>query len=240
MSKLAFLVKNLFDYETVIPPPQNLPGNLHSIYLTDTTLNADKALALGWNEAIVTRDFLDLELKQQRRLAIGYINAYPGKFIHDADKFDIVFLSDSNIIRMFDEYRDFVNACDIQNCLFVTSGYYQGHRDNIIAECAASLQPRWHYFHESMKNRVQEYCEFFKQNSIDVNHVSVCSAKYFAWNLKHPSYTQLSTEFYQEQVIHQQGNIILSYLAQKYPQLIQEYKLVTCTNGAVAGHNYDG
>lgn len=240
MPKLAFLVKNLFNYETVIPPPQNLPGYLHSIYLTDTVLNADKALALGWNEAIVTTDFLDLESKQQRRLAIGYINAYPGKFILDADKYDMIFLSDSNIIRMFDEYTDFVNACDIKNCLFVTSGWYQNQRDNIVAECAASIQPRWNYFHESMKSQVQEYCEFFKQNSIDVNRVSVCSAKYFAWNLKHQSYTMLSTEFYKEHIIHQQGNIILSYLTQKYPQLVQEYKLVTCTNGAIAGHNYDG
>jgi hypothetical protein len=236
----AFFVKNLFNYETIIAPPVNLPSHMHSIYLTDSSANAERALTLGWKEVIVTTQFSNLEHKQHRRLSIAYINAYPGKFVPNAERFDLFFVSDSNILRLFDEYIDFVNSCNDQYCLFVTSGWYHGQRDNILSELVASLaQPRWSYFHQSMRVRVEEYCEFFKQQSKNVYQVSVCSAKYFGWNLKHPYYLQLSTEYYNEHLLHLQGNITLSYLKERHPQLVQEHKLIAVSNGAVSNHNFE-
>ena len=44
-----FFVKNLYNYEKVIPPPSNLPKNLKTVYITDTEENKIKALNLGWD-----------------------------------------------------------------------------------------------------------------------------------------------------------------------------------------------
>jgi hypothetical protein len=227
----VFLVKNLFDYEEVIPPPLNLPKDMISVYLTDSVKNANYAKKLGWDYSIVTDKFIGIIDKFKRRQAIAYINCFPHKFINI--KFNFIFVCDSNILHLWENYNDYVSKCTNDKVLFITSGYYKGSRDTLNSEIYASNIERWSYNWDSILNRGLYYLSKMKESP------SVCSAKYIGWNINHPKYKEISDAMYNEHLVHLQGNVILTYMSEIYKNDIFNYKCIfNYRGGKLNKHKY--
>lgn len=183
-----FLVKNLFDYEEVIPPPSNLT-NMITVYITDSDHNVELAKSFGWNIVKKTDKFLNLTEKFERRIAIGYINSYPHKIVPEILDYDFVFVCDSNIKSIWLEYETFINSCSSDKALFITSGSYKSNEDTITLELDRSLTSlRWSYNHNNILECTNRYKSELTDNNIDPDSLSVVSAKYIGWNLKHEKY----------------------------------------------------
>jgi len=71
-----FLVKNLYNYEKVIPPPTNLSKDMTTAYLTDSDYNCEIAKSMGWDIVKKTDLFLETVGKFERRVHVGFINSF--------------------------------------------------------------------------------------------------------------------------------------------------------------------
>jgi hypothetical protein len=234
-----FLVKNFFNYEKVIPPPENLPKNLKSVYVTDNEENYLLAKNLGWDIVKKTDLFLNITDKFERRKCVAYINSFPLKVVPEIDDANFVFICDSNIVRLWDLYENFVNSCDDKYSLFLTSGYYSENRDNILKECYEScLNERWAYNHDQIRNCTQRYIDELLEKKINLNTLSIVSAKYFGWNLKSQDYKFLSEILYEEYCKNLQGNIILTYMSGIYSNKIYNYHCNDYRGGILNAHNF--
>lgn len=211
-----FLVKNLYGYEIVIPPPTNLPENLITYYVTDNETDALKAKNLGWNYVYVTKKFLEITDKFERRKSVAYINSFPHEFIYDTIKYDLIFICDSHIITLWSNYSDFISKCDKKYALFLTNGYYKQSRNTITSEIIHSNRKRWDYNYDKIKLNGDLYVNHLNELGINLNDLGVCSAKYIGWNPSHESYSLLTNKLYEEYTKHLQGNIILTYLSGIY------------------------
>lgn len=239
-----FLVKNFFNYEKILPVPSDLPTELITVYLTDNDETAKIAKEIGWDYSVVNKDYLNITDSMEIRKVIAKINSYPNIFIPNIIKkhaADFIFISDSNIISMWSKYKDFVDSCDSDKCLFVTSGYYSNspERDNIKKELEISAkQSRWSYNGDGMITCTERYMNELELKGIKYEDISVVSAKYIGWNITHPKYKDLSDILYEEYLKNLQGNIILSYMAAMYGEYVNNYFCSDYTNGRVAGHNH--
>jgi hypothetical protein len=239
IDKNIFLVKNLYNYEKVISPPTNLPNNFVTVYLTDNDTNYELAINLGWEIVKKTEEFLDIDDKFERRKIISYINSFPHKLVSEVLDYNFVFICDSNIITLWDEYVNFTNKCSSEYALFVTSGYYSGSRDTIINERDVSANMgRWSYNHNEIINSSNDYIQKLNDNNVDITKLSIVSAKYIGWNLKHEKYNFLSEMLYSEGCKHIQGNIILTYMSGLYPNIIYNYRSNNYNGGHLNSHNY--
>jgi hypothetical protein len=232
-----YLTKHFWGYEQLNPPPKNLPDNMKTIYVTDNKEYEKTLLDLGWDMVSVITDYVNVTDLRERRLIISEINCFPLKFIPKLSEFKYIFMCDSNVITLWKDYIKFVNGCADDKCLFTTTDWYDGERNNIISEYLASSQPRWEYSYESMGVSKDEYIRVFNKLDVDVNSVGVCSAKYFGWNTHHPMYDEMSKHLYEEYTKHIQGNIILSYMGVVYDNFILKYK-GNYDGGLVSSHNF--
>jgi len=234
----VFLVKNLFNYEKVIPPPTNLPENFQTVYLTDNDINCELAKNLGWGIVKKIEQFLNVEDKFERRKIIAFINSFPHKLVPEVLDYNFVFVSDSNIVRLWDEYIVFTQNCSNEFALFVTSGYYSDDRDTIMAESNQSANTeRWAYNKNEIIDSTNRYLTELKEKNIDVDNLSVVSAKYIGWNLYHEKYELLSNLLFKEGSENLQGNIILSYMSGIYSNDIYNYNTKNYSGGILNEHN---
>jgi hypothetical protein len=239
-NKNVFLVKNLFNYEKVIAPPSNLPEDFESIYVTDNDANCVLAKNLGWNIVKKIEQFLGVEDKFERRKIIAFINSFPHKIVPEVLDYKFVFVSDSNIVRLWDEYINFTQSCNSEFALFVTSGYYSDDRDTIMEECHQSVNTeRWAYNRNQINDSTNKYLKELVENNIDVQKLSVVSAKYIGWNLHHEKYDLLSNLLFKEGSENLQGNIILSYMSGIYAEIIYNYYTKNYTGGILNSHNIE-
>ena len=236
--KKVYLVKNLFEYEKVTPPPLNLPENMITVYVTDSEENSFEAKRLGWNYSTVTKKFSDASSAAEKRMAVAYINCFPHNFIEQDVKHDFIFVSDSNILSLFNNYRFFVEQCSYDHCLFVTSGYYRNEDDNIKSELGRSDQERWKVFYRDIKSRTRFYLSEFKRKDIDYKKVRVSSAKYIGWDSGHKEFYFLSNFLYNEYSKNIQGNIVLSYIKTMYPEIVKDYYVEDLLGGILQDHNH--
>lgn len=238
IDKNVFLVKNLFNYEKVIPPPTNLPENFVSVYLTDNDVNCELAKNFGWGIVKKAEQFISVEDKFERRKIIPFINSFPHKVVPEVLDYKFVFVSDSNIVRLWDEYITFTETCSLEFALFVTSGYYSDERDTIMAECNQSANTkRWAYNKNQIIDSTNRYLIELKEKNIDVNNLSVVSAKYIGWNLHHEKYELLSNLLFKEGSENLQGNIILTYMSGIYANDIYNYNTKNYSGGILNEHN---
>jgi hypothetical protein len=235
-----FFVKNLYNYEKVIPPPSNLPKNLKTVYITDTEENKIKALNLGWDIVKKTDIFNGIDNKFDRRKSVAFINSYPLQVVPEITDARFIFICDSNIINLWNLYNNFVMSCSEDFTLFVTSGYYSGDRDTIMSECNHSCAAsRWSYNHFEIKNCTNRYIEDLNEKNVDVNKLSVVSAKYIGWNVNHPDYKYLSDFLYKEYSENLQGNIILTYMSGIFNEKIYNFYTNDYTGASLNNHNYE-
>jgi hypothetical protein len=234
----VFLVKNLYNYEAIAPPPENLPDNFITYYITDNETTAIEAKNLGWGYTYVTDMFSKIEDLFERRKSIAYINSFPHEFITDNVDYDLIFICDSNVIRLWSNYPDFISKCDKNKALFLTNGYYDEGRNSIVAEIEGSNQSRWSYNYDQIKFNGKKYIDHLNELGIDLNKLGVCSAKYIGWNPSHESYHLLTNKLYDEYCKHLQGNIILTYLSGIYEQDIFVYYSDNYNGGLLNKHNY--
>ena len=238
IDKNIFLVKNLFNYEKVIPPPTNLPENFVTVYLTDNDVNCELAKNLGWKIVKKIEQFLTVQDKFERRKIIAFINSFPHKLVPEVLDYKFVFVSDSNIVRIWDEYINFTESCTEKSALFVTSGYYSDEQDTIMAECNQSANTeRWAYNKNEIIYSTNRYLTELKEKNIDVNNLSVVSAKYIGWNLHHEKYEMLSELLFKEGTQNLQGNIILTFMSGMYPDVIYNYNTKNYSGGILNEHN---
>jgi hypothetical protein len=236
----AYVTKNFWGYEQLNPSPQLLDNTFFKYYITDNLDSKDYLLNNGWDEVIIIEDYKNITNLQSRRRIISEINCFPQKYIANLNKFNKVFITDSNVVSLWDEFLQFTNSCPTDKCLYVTSGWYSEERNSIESELHCSNQSRWSYDYENMKTSVERYKIEITNKEINFNNIPVMSAKYFGWNLNHPLYETISKHFYDEYSIHLQGNIILSYLSSIYKNSTFEYKISSINNGALSDHQFLG
>tara|TARA_B110000858_G_C17688789_1_gene420255 strand:- start:127 stop:855 length:729 start_codon:yes stop_codon:yes gene_type:complete len=240
INKNIFLVKNLFNYEIVVSPPNNLPDNFETVYVTDNDVNCDLAKNLGWGIVKKVEDYLHVTDKFQRRQVIGFINSFPHKVCPEVIDYKFVFVCDSNIIRLWDEYTVFTSNCTSDNALFITSGYYSNSRDTIMSERDESTRvSRWSYNRDEINSSTEKYISELKENNVDLSTLSVVSAKYIGWNLRHKDYDLLSNKLYSEYSINLQGNIILTYMSGLFPNGIYNFHTKKYEGGRLNSHRYE-
>jgi hypothetical protein len=236
----AFLVKNLYNYEKVIAPPRNLPDKMTTVYVTDTKENAQLALSLGWNIVKQVSQFKDKHDPLSRRESIAFINCYPHLVVPEIGDFDQVFVCDSNISSMWNKYKDFVKQCPLDKALYLTSGYYSGSRDNIKEECFYSTTPdhRWSYNRDRIIESTDRYINDLIHRGISWKDLSIASAKYIGWNLKHPKLKIANTLLFNEYRMHLQGNISLTWMSGVYPDMIFNYFTNDYSGTKLNKHNF--
>ncbi len=234
----AFVMKNLFNYDPVLPVPQNCPTELVTVYLTDKVEAAIQAKQLGWQRTVVVESAVE-DTPQARLDVVTKINCYPELFLNDTN-LEHVFVCDGNVVRLDSNYPEFVrNAMASGKALYVTSGWYSGHANNMLEELHRSgKQERWNQWKQSTIERTQKYVENLREFGI-VNletAVPVVSAKYIGWNLNlKKEEPRLDDLLQAEYFFHNQGNIILSYLAARYPDASYHYKGFK-NNGQISMH----
>ena len=234
-----FFVKNLYNYEKVIPPPPNLPKKLKSVYITDTEENKLKALELGWDIVKKTDEFNNVNNNFDRRKSVAFINSYPLKVVPEITDARFIFICDSNINTLWDQYEEFVNSCSEDFVLFITSGYYTGTRNTILSECDVSLNVgRWSYNRKEIKESTNRYVDELTSKNIDINNLSVVSAKYIGWNPSHKLYEKLSNQLYEEYSNNLQGNIILTYMSGIHQKYVYNFFTNNYFGSSLNEHNF--
>ena len=234
-----FLVKNLFNYEKVIPPPKNLPSNLKTVYVTDTLENVMLAKDLGWNSIKLITGYEHIVDSFERRKLVALINSFPLKVVPELINPRYVFICDSNINDLWVKYGEFVDNCTDKHALYVTSGFYRGDRNNMEIECQHSCKtPRWSYNHNGIRTSTDRYKQDLNENNIDYMGLSVVSAKYIGWNVNHPKYDELSNVLYNEYLVNLQGNIILTYISGLYSEFVYNYHTNDYSGASVNQHNF--
>jgi hypothetical protein len=236
----AYITKNLWGYEQLNPAPQLLDDSFFKFYITDDVNSKEHLLNNGWDDIIVIENYKHITNLKERRRIISEINCFPGKYIENLNNFEKVFNVDSNVISLWNDFLTFTNSCPDDKCLYITSGWYDGARNSIIAELRESNQSRWSYDYESMKLSVDNYKNEIENLGIDFYSIPVISAKYFGWNINHPEYETISNHFYKEYTKHLQGNIILSYLSSIYKNDIFEYRISNYIGGEISSHKFLG
>jgi hypothetical protein len=58
---------------------------------------------------LIIDDYKNIQDLQARRRIISEINCFPQKYIPDLGKFDKVFITDSNVVVLWDEFLKFTN-----------------------------------------------------------------------------------------------------------------------------------
>jgi hypothetical protein len=237
-NKNIFLVKNLYNYEQVIPPPLNLPDNFITVYVTDNDTNGNLAKNLGWDYVNITDKFNNVTDLFQKRISIAYINSFPHEFIDTNIDYRLICVCDSNIISLWDTFYNFVEKCDDNHSLFITNGYYSGHRNTLISELNHSNQSRWSYNYQNIKKSYNDYQKELTEVGVDINSLGVCSAKYIIWNPSHKSYKKITEKLYEKYCFNLQGNIILTYMSGLYSDDIFVYHCNVYNNALLNNHNY--
>ena len=235
--KVCFLFKNLFNYDTIVSPPKNMPKNIDTIYLTDNEKNKNDALSKGWKYSYVTEKFLNSISNIEKRNAIAYINCYPEKIISDIKNYNYIFICDSNVIKLDTNYFEFTNSASDKHALYVTSGWYNGTQNNINQELKRSMMnSRWSYDFKNITDSTHKYLQQFYDMKLDYRSVPVVSAKYIGWNINHERKNIIADYVYSEYCKHLQGNIIFSTCLVLYPEDTLHYTGFL-NDGTVSGHN---
>jgi hypothetical protein len=233
-----YLTMNLFGYEKLTPPPKSLPKNLTTCYITDNEDTKNKAKELGWDIVKKTNSFNNITKNLDKRISVAKIKCFPTEFVPEINDFKFVFICDSNIDKIRGDYESFIDSCTEDKCLFLTSGYYKGDRDNMYSELLASKQPRWSYNYDGMTKATLRYVEELKSLNVDYKNLSVVSGKYIGWNLKHKHYNEISNKIYNERKVNLQGNIILTYISGLYPNEVNNFKTEPWARSLLNKHNF--
>jgi hypothetical protein len=237
---IAFVVKNLWDYDKINPVPDNLPDNLpdmDTFYITDTEENRAEALCQGWDHAVCFDQYREVTSKILRRSIIGDINCFPEKFCSRLQIYDKIFVCDSNILTLPSNYSDFVNGAG-DEAVYLTSGYYSGEDDTIEQELIRSIHSRWNYNAQGMIEATHRYMEGMNEAGIDPLSVSVSSAKYLGWNVRHPDRWHIASFVADEYMKHLQGNIIFTYISAIYKNEVFNFRGLK-NDISFSPHNYE-
>jgi urocanate hydratase len=239
-NKDYFMVKNFFNYEKIIPPPINLPKNLITVYVTDSVENEEMAKKMGWQIVKKITENLNITDKFERRKLVGFVNSFPTKVVPEIQNARYIFICDSNVVNLWNNYNDFINKCTENFALFFTSGYYKGERDTIDMETNISYNVhRWAYNKEEIKKSSERYKKILSENNIDYNSLSIVSAKYIGWNIKHEMYSELSNLLYNEYSVNLQGNIILTFMSGIFKNHIFNYYTNDYSGAKLNEHNFE-
>jgi hypothetical protein len=236
--KNLYLTMNLFGYEQLTPPPEFLPENLTTCYITDNDEIAKQAKELGWSIVKKTNLFKNVTDKLDKRISVARIKCFPKEFVPELDDFKFVFICDSNISKIRKDYQNFIDSCTEDKCLFLTSKYYTGERDNIVSELMSSKQPRWAYNFDGMIKSTEKYIKELESIGINYKNLSVVSGKYIGWNLKHKDYNEVSNKIYNERKINLQGNIILTYISGIYENKVNNFPTESWARSVLNTHNF--
>jgi hypothetical protein len=236
MNNICFLFKNLFNYDEILPPPLNLDSNIDTIYITDSN-DISLIFEKGWKYVYIINQFNNSYTQFEKRKAIAYINCYPERIVPELNRYDYIFICDSNVIKMDTNYSDFLSKVDVKYACYFTSGYYSGSDNNIISEYIRSIaQSRWSYNHENMTKSINRYTDILNDKNIDIYKIPVVSAKYIGWNINHENKNIIADYVYNEYSEHLQGNIIFSMVYALYSDIVYNY-MDFMNDGCVNNHS---
>lgn len=222
--KSCFIVKNFYNFDPVVEPPENLPRSLVPVYLTDNLENAEEAKRKGWEEAHVVEEYLDVSDPFERRCVVALANCYPEKMAPELKKYEKVFMCDANVRKLDTNYGEFTDDSPLDCAFYATSGWYKGPENTITSEMQRSMNStRWSYNFEDMHKNFTRYLIELPEMGIDPKDCPVVSAKYIGWNLHHPDKETVAEYAYNEYKKHLQGNVIFSMALKHFPELVYHY-----------------
>lgn len=230
--KIAFLTFNFFDYEYVHPVPKGVPEYMETVYLTDTIINTNLAIESGWQSVFCVRDFVHITDNFEKRRAVGAIKAFPEKYIEGLNEYDKIFMTDPNTLVLDSNYQKFVESFDDKYTLCTTTGYWK--QTGMLFELNMSInQSRWQY---NVKAMTEAYNRYVKElGEYGALKCPIVSARCIGWNMKNKKSNTLAELYLQESLLHVQGNMILTYLYNKYPDKVLAYDGFL-NDGANIGH----
>ncbi len=234
--KIAFMTFNFFDYEYVLPVPKGVPEYMETVYLTDTIENAGLAVEAGWKEVFCVRDFVHIADNFGKRRAIGAIKTFPEAYVQELGEYDKIFMTDPNTLVLDSNYSKFVESFEDKYTLCITTGYWK--QTGMWFELTMSLgQPRWQYNAKEMTDAYNRYVK--ELGEYGALKCPLVSARYIGWNMKNKKTNDLAQIYLQESNAHIQGNMILTYLYAKCPDMIFAYGGFL-NDGANTGHKRHG
>jgi hypothetical protein len=229
------LFVNLWNYDPVLPIPQNSPENVNYIYVTDTDENVDTAKKFGY-VVYQYNTYLHITDKFERIKIVAKLKCFPEEIFPELQQYKYIFQCDANILKFDMAYTDFINSASDNYAIFVTTGWYSGEEDNIYKEYYRSINTqRWSYNFENMTKSFNKYLELFEQTQMNPYECKVVSAKYVGFNIQHKNKKQISNFVYNEYMNHLQGNIIYSVALNLFPQDIFHFRN-GFFQGEVIGH----
>ena len=89
--KIAYYTFNLYQYEYVLPPPQNIPSGITTIYVTDNDDTEYGALQNGWDKVIKYTNFVGETDSFKMRVNISYIKTFFYEIVPELSEYDLVF-----------------------------------------------------------------------------------------------------------------------------------------------------
>lgn len=235
---IAYINRNLWDYDEVNRVPDFLSGLVDFIYITDSVHKGELALKLGWSKYIIYN--IQVTNNSGRRQIIRDLTYQIEDVIPELQEYDKIFICDSNIIRHPSWYKEFFDMSDDSLCLYITKDYYKGERNTLGEEYKESLKlARWSEYSRNLKDCFCSYSELLNEMGINVSDIPVYSAKYIGWNLRHPMYKDMKKTLLE--VGHKcfQGNILLSVIAKFYKEHTLHYSVKNnLGNGKLSRHKH--
>lgn len=214
MKKVALLVINLNNYDSLCAPPfDKNKFDITTFYITSNNEDIDSLKNLGWdNIKIETNDVRVKHLPFSTKL-IDY-KLYPEKMFPEILNYDILISIDGNVKKLSDIFLN-KYIYSIENYTLLLDNMYYGwcRRNSLALEFHYSRQQRW----KKNWNNMQEAKKRYVNDGFNLNNIKVCSAKYVVINMKNKIKNKHIWEFLeQEYSTHLQGNIIYAIASEKF------------------------
>jgi hypothetical protein len=208
-------VKNLFNYDPLIPPPY---AGADCFYLTDNQKSVPILERLGWKRVVFYETPSDVPKEKKREYCRDF-RIYPERYIPEIANYHYVLMTDANVRRLNRNIGRFVRSCGDLS-MVVDDSYYSLHRNNLEREFDSSLaSKRWSYQHDRFRQKREEYSQ-----AHDLSKIPVCSAKYMVFNNRNRN-EELLSFLLEEWRDFLQGNIIVSIASEKFPLSVKRGKL---------------
>jgi hypothetical protein len=215
----CYLSYSLGGYDGVRGPPRFLPPEIYSVFVTDKEEAAVAARRLGWNASHFISVPPDVDPLELRRLVCEV--RFRPELTPPLRECSFVHVVDASVIELSTSWRTCLSKLQSDRALLVTTGYYEGERDDIEVELHESVvQERWRYNWDAMTQRTREYQDMLEK-ATGTARATVASAKFIVWNMHHRRRTEIADWLLEEAGIHLQGNIYMSVAARLFPDVVQ-------------------
>lgn len=211
--KVAHYTINLDRYDKLLCPPYDTKKySITSFYITSQPEDVTSLKKLGWDYVYVEPSHKYVEHLGCNSVFLD-LKIFPESVFPQLLEYDIVFFTDSNIVKLSDYFVDKYIYNVTHHTMLLENQWYDGRNNNLEAEFGRSMQPRWKMCWESFVSARKKYIKM----GYNLSKIKVCSAKYIVLNMNRKLSQKPIFDFLQsEYMCHYQGNIIYGIASVKF------------------------